>query len=58
MILQSLVQYYEKLVEQGKVARQGWCSAKVSYALDLRLDGSVRGVISLKTEAERGKKRC
>ncbi|MCD7750315.1 MAG: type I-C CRISPR-associated protein Cas8c/Csd1 [Lachnospiraceae bacterium] len=56
MILQSLVQYYERLAEQGKVARPGWCSAKVSYALDLRIDGSVRRVLPLKTEVERGKK--
>ncbi|MCD8118783.1 MAG: type I-C CRISPR-associated protein Cas8c/Csd1 [Lachnospiraceae bacterium] len=56
MILQSLVQYYEQLAAQEKVARQGWCSAKVSYALSLRRDGSVREVIPLKIPVERGKK--
>ncbi len=56
MILQSLVQYYERLAEKGEVARLGWCSAKVSYALNLRLDGSIRGIIPLKESVQRGKK--
>ncbi len=56
MILQSLVQQYEVLVEKGKVPKQGWCTAKVSHALDLRLDGSIRGIYYLKETVERGKK--
>lgn len=35
MILQSLMQYYESLVEKGKVPRMGWCHAKVSCAIEL-----------------------
>ena len=31
MILQALAKYYENLAEEEKVARPGWCSAKVSY---------------------------
>ena len=56
MILQALVQHYEDLADQGKVEREGWCQAKVSYAVNLSEDGQVLGIISLKQEAERGKK--
>lgn len=56
MILQALVKYYETLAEQEKVSRQGWCQAKVSYALDIDTGGNLLGIISLKQEEERGKK--
>lgn len=56
MILQALVGYYEILAQQEKVSRQGWCRAKVSYALDIDMEGNLLGVISLKQEVERGKK--
>lgn len=57
MILQELVRYYERLAEQGKVSKPGWCSAKVSYCLDLRPDGTVARVIPCLKEEERGKKK-
>lgn len=57
MILQALVQYYESLVKQGKISKPGWCRAKVSYGIELNEDGSVKGIISLKQEVERGKKK-
>ena len=38
MILQALVKHYETLAEQGKVSRQAWCRAKVTYALDIDTD--------------------
>lgn len=56
MILQALVKHYETLLEQGKVSRQGWCQAKVSYALDIDREGKLLGIISLKQEEVRGKK--
>lgn len=56
MILQSLVEYYESLADQGKISRQGWCSAKVSYCINLRKDGTIQGIIPLKQEEIRGKK--
>lgn len=56
MILQALVNHYETLADQGKVSRQGWCQAKVSYALDLDAEGNLLGIIPLKQEEERGKK--
>ena len=55
MILQALVEYYETLLENNKVANQGWCQAKVSYALNLDVNGRIKGVITLKQETERGK---
>jgi len=56
MILQALVKHYETLAAQGKVARQGWCQAKVTYALDIDVEGNLLGLIPLKQEEERGKK--
>lgn len=56
MILQALVKHYETLAEQGKVSRQGWCQAKVSYALEIDIGGNLLGIIPLKQEEERGKK--
>ena len=55
MILQALVNHYENLAEQEKVDQEGWCKAKVSYAVNLLKDGKISGVFSLKTEEERGK---
>ena len=57
MILQALVKQYENLAADNRVSREGWCEAKVSYAIDLASDGTVRGFINLKKEEERGKKR-
>lgn len=57
MILQALVQYYESLVEQEKVSKLGWCHAKVSHGIEINEDGSVKGIITLKQEEERGKKK-
>lgn len=55
MILQALTSYYEKLAAQGLVARPGWGPAKVSYAIDLNSDGTVRQVYPLLQEPENGK---
>lgn len=57
MILQALTEYYENLAKQEKVDREGWCKAKVSYGINLSQDGRVLGVIFLKKEEERGKKK-
>lgn len=57
MILQALVKQYENLAADNKVSREGWCEAKVSYAIDLAPDGTVRDFINLKKEDERGKKK-
>ena len=57
MILQELVMYYESLAEKGKIAKEGWCQAKVSYAIYLSKEGVVTGISSLKREEEQGKKK-
>ncbi|EET62043.1 CRISPR-associated protein, Csd1 family [Marvinbryantia formatexigens DSM 14469] len=57
MILQALVNYYETLQSAGKIAQQGWCQAKVSFALNLDEGGRLKGIISLKTENTVGKKK-
>lgn len=56
MILQALVQYYEVLLAKGKIARPGWTNAKVSWGLELSLDGQLLAVHSLQTEQPKGKK--
>lgn len=57
MILQSLVMYYETLLKDGKAAPEGWCQAKVAFAVNLDGDGRLKGIFSLKHEEERGKKK-
>ena len=57
MILQALVKYYEDLAKQDKAARKGWCQSKVFHAIELNEDGTIKTIISLKTEEERGKKK-
>ena len=57
MILQALVNHYENLEKQGIVDQEGWCKAKVSYAVNLSRDGEILGILSLKIEEERGKRK-
>lgn len=56
MILQALTQYYEDLLALGKIARPGWATAKVSWALELGKDGTLLGIYRLQQEVSRGKK--
>lgn len=58
MILKALADYYEALLQDGKAAKQGWCQAKVAFALNLDKEGGLKGVITLKEEVERGKKKA
>lgn len=57
MILQALVEYYETLLKKEKAAKWGWCQAKVAFALNLHADGRLKGIITLKREEERGKRK-
>lgn len=57
MILQALVEHYECLAQQEKVDREGWCKAKVSYAVNLSREGRILNILSVKTEEDRGKKK-
>ena len=56
MILQALVKEYGNLAQKGLVSKPGWSQAKVSYAIDLNADGSIKVIYSLQTEDQRGKK--
>lgn len=56
MILQALVRYYELLAAQGKLPGPGYCTAKVSYALNLSPEGTILSVMALRGQEQRGKK--
>lgn len=56
MILQALTEYYRTLEESGKIAAPGWSLVKVSFALQIRGDGTLEQVIATQTEQRRGKK--
>ena len=56
MILQALVQYYEALAEQEKIARPGWSKVKVSWALEIDGDGRLVDVLPLRHISEDGKR--
>lgn len=46
----------KSLQKWGKATRPGWCTAKVSYALNLTEKGELQGIIYRKKKEERGKK--
>lgn len=48
MILQSLVQYYEALCREGKIAEQGWTEVNVSFALWIDEEGKLERITSLR----------
>lgn len=56
MILQALVKLYEDLAERGEIARSGWGPAKISYALCIDQNGSLKQLIPLLEEQSTGKK--
>lgn len=56
MLLQSLVDFYHDLEEQGKVLPRGWELINISYVLDLNADGNIVAVESVKQERTIGKK--
>ncbi|MDF2672534.1 MAG: csd1 family CRISPR-associated protein [Clostridiales bacterium] len=58
MILQSLVNYYEILAndEESNIPKLGYCKAKISYAVNISVDGELLNIIPLKIGAPRGKK--
>ena len=57
MILQALVEHYEDLATQGKLAGPGWSDANISYALYINSKGELEQAVSLKREEEHGKKK-
>ena len=47
MIIQELVEYYERLLDGGVegIARFGWSTCRVRYVLDIDYEGNVLGLI-------------
>lgn len=56
MILQALAECYEQLSKENKVGRDGWSTAKVSYAITIDEEGNFKGIQSLMVQETRGKK--
>lgn len=56
MILQALVQLYEDLAAQERIARPGWSPAKISFALCLDENGTLTQVIPTQVERQSGRK--
>ena len=56
MILQALTKLYEDLAEQGKIAREGWSTVKISYLLEIDEDGTLLGIVPQFKEVVSGKK--
>lgn len=56
MILDALVGLYERLAEREEVAAEGWCKAKVSYAVNLSEEGRITGILPMKTGSRPRKK--
>lgn len=52
MILQALNECYGALAKRGEISLPGWCDAKVSYALDIDEQGTLHGLIPLKTSPD------
>lgn len=55
MILQSLVSYYEALLEKGEIARPGWAKVRVQYALEIDESGELLSVLPLESVGEKNK---
>lgn len=56
MILSALTDYYEQLLKEEKVGKDGWSFTKVSYAITIDESGQVRGIQSLVSQKQQGKK--
>ena len=56
MILQALYSYYHALAQKGEISKEGWCVAKVSFALVLDQNGALLDIMPLKVSKEFGKK--
>lgn len=57
MILQTLAEYYEVLVRQGKLERPGWANAKISFALSINDRGELERLDILKIQPPQNTKK-
>ncbi|MEG1431894.1 MULTISPECIES: type I-C CRISPR-associated protein Cas8c/Csd1 [Eubacterium] len=56
MILQALVEYYEKLGEKMSMPLPGYSDTGISYSLNINEAGELLGILPEKVEVQRGKK--
>ena len=56
MIIQSLVKFYENMVESGELLSEGWVLAPISYVLDIDRDGNILNINHTVTPICVGKK--
>ena len=56
MILQALVEYYESLLRQERIASPGWGKVPVSFRLDLDEEGRIIQLSPLLNRQKKGKK--
>lgn len=57
MILQALSALYDALAEKGTLEQPGWSPVKISWGLEIDREGTLKYLIPLQVEAERGKKK-
>ena len=56
MVIKSLVDLYERLIEQKLVAPPNWDKQKISYVIVLREDGSIKELKDVREKVQRGKR--
>lgn len=57
MILQALSALYDALAAKGTLEQPGWSPVKVSWGLEIDRDGTLKYLLPLQVEVERGKKK-
>ena len=57
MILGELADYYELLLDKGKVGKEGWENQRVSYVITIDYSGQVKSIFSIEKEEQRGKRK-
>ncbi|MDE7201423.1 MAG: type I-C CRISPR-associated protein Cas8c/Csd1 [Lachnospiraceae bacterium] len=55
MILKSLVDYYEILLERNEIEKEGWIKADVGYAITIDRTGEVKNIVSLADRTDEAK---
>lgn len=46
MILQTLVDHYDRLLAMGEIAPEGWTNERVAYVVELDISGNVTNIVS------------
>ena len=48
MILQELKEYYDRKLQEGTIAKDGWIKGELDFLIDLDLDGNIIGISDLR----------